>query len=123
AARFVPSRRTQEARRAALPDAATLAANLDKAMAGLPFRPGLFAPFLADVARARELPLLEPESLRGTALGAKVDALLLPTANGWAALAPVSGVRDARALEAALRSSGERDAQLLDLKREADALV
>jgi predicted exporter len=123
AARLVPSRQTQETRRAALPDAATLAANLEKAMAGLPFRPGLFAPFLDDVARARTLPALEPEALRGTALGAKVGSLLIQSAGGWAALVPVAGVRDARALDAAMRSSGERDVRLLDLKREADALV
>lgn len=123
AARLVPSRQTQEARRAALPDATTLASNLASAQAGLPFRPGLFAPFLADVARARDLPALEPEALRSTALGAKVDSLLAPTAKGWAAFAPVSGVRDAGALDAVLRASGERDVQLLDLKREADALV
>ncbi len=49
--------------------------------------------------------------------------MLVRTAGGWAALAPLSGVRDAVALEAALRASGERDVLLLDLKREADALV
>jgi predicted exporter len=123
AARLIPSRQTQAARRAALPDAATLAANLEKAMAGLPFRPGLFAPFLDDVARARAQPALEPEALRGTALGAKVGSLLVQSAGGWAALVPVAGVRDARALDAALRSTGERDVLLLDLKREADSLV
>jgi predicted exporter len=123
AAKLLPSRKTQEARRAALPDEATLAANLEKALAGLPFRPGTFAPFLADVARARAQPFLEAEALRGTALGAKVGSLLVPTAQGWAALVPVAGVRDAAALGAALRNSGERDLVLLDLKREADALV
>lgn len=123
AARLVPSRQMQEARRAALPDAATLAANLDKAMTGLPFRPGLFAPFLQDVEGARAQPPLQPEALRGTALGAKLDSLLVPTGTGWAALAPLSGVRDAPALEAALRAGGEPDVVLLDLKREADALV
>ena len=92
-------------------------------MAGLPFRRDLFAPFLAEVALAREQPLLLPEALSGTAIGAKVASLLMPTANGWAALAPVSGVRDAKALDVALRSSGERNVLLLDLKREADLLV
>lgn len=123
AARLLPSRRTQEARRAALPEAAALAANLEKAMAGLPFRPGLFAPFLQDVERARTQPALEPEALRGTAIGAKISSLLVQTASGWAALAPLSGVRDAPALEAALRAGGEPGVVLLDLKREADALV
>ena len=123
ASRLLPSSLAQEARRAALPDAATLAANLDKATAGLPFRPGLFAPFLQDVERARAQPPLQPEALRGTALGAKLSSLLVQTAGGWAALAPLSGVRDAPALEAALRAGGEPGVVLLDLKSEADALV
>ena len=123
AARFLPSAKKQEERRAALPDAATLASSLDKAMAGLPFRPGVFAPFLADVESARGQPLLTPETLRGSALGARIDSLLFPGAQGWVALAPISGVRDAATLDAALRASGETGALFLDLKREADSLV
>ena len=123
AARFLPSEKKQEERRAALPDAATLAANLDKAMTGLPFRPGAFAPFLADVERARSHPPLTAETLRGIALGARIGSLLFPGASGWVALAPISGMRDAGALAAALRSSGEPGVLLLDLKREADSLV
>lgn len=123
AARFLPSEKKQQERRAALPDAVTLAANLHKAMAGLPFRPGAFAPFLSDVERARNQPLLAPETLGGTALGTRIGSLLFPGASGWVALAPISGVRDAAALAAALRSSGKPDVLLLDLKREADALV
>ena len=123
AARYVPSLQTQAARRAALPEPSALAANLESALAGLPFRPGLFAPFLADVERARQQQPLTPEALRGTAIGAKVGSLLVPSGPGWAALVPISGVGDARALESALRESGEADAQLLDLKKEADALI
>jgi predicted exporter len=122
AARFVPSRKTQETRRAALPDAQTLAANLAQAQAGLPFRPGLFEPFLADVARARQQPLLAPESLQG-ALRARVDSLLVRNGKDWAALVPVAGVRDAATLSAALGKSGETGVLLLDLKHEADSLV
>ena len=123
AARFLPSAKKQKERRAALPDAAMLASNLDKAMAGLPFRPGVFAPFLADVERARGQPLLTPETLRGSALGARVDSLLFPDTQGWVALAPISGVLDASALDTALRASGETGVLFLDLKREADSLV
>ncbi|HTP63306.1 MAG TPA: MMPL family transporter [Burkholderiales bacterium] len=123
AAHILPSARTQEKRRAALPDAATLTANLEKAMAGLPFRPGVFAPFLADVERARSQPPLTPENLRGSAIGARVASLLFADAHGWVALAPISGVRDAGALAAALGASGEPGVLLLDLKREADSLV
>ena len=123
AARFLPSEKKQVERRAALPDAATLAANLDKAMTGLPFRPGAFAPFLADVEKARAQPALTPETLTGTAIGSRIGSLLFSGADGWVALAPLSGVLDAGALGAALRSNGEPGVLLLDLKREADTLV
>jgi predicted exporter len=123
AARILPSEMTQRERRAALPDASTLAANLGRAMAGLPFRPGAFAPFLTDVERARSQPPLTPESLDGTALGTRISSLLFPGGAGWFALAPISGVHDPVALAAALRASGEAGVLLLDLKHEADALV
>lgn len=123
AARLLPSEQKQQERRAALPDAATLAANLERAMAGLPFRPGVFAPFLDDVERARNQPPLTLASFAGTALETRIGSLLFPGAGGWVALAPIAGVRDAAALASALRSSGDASVQLLDLKQEADALV
>jgi len=47
--RYLPSAATQQARQAKLPDAADLQSALQKAMQGLPFRAGVFAPFVADV--------------------------------------------------------------------------
>ena len=123
AARILPSAKTQQERRAALPDARTLAANLERAMVGLPFRPDAFAPFLADVERARNQPSMTPESLDGTALGTRTGSLLFPGAGGWVALVPISSARDPIALAAALRAGGDSGVLLLDLKGEADALV
>ena len=118
--RYLPSRKMQEARRAALPDAATLERNLRAAAARSPFREGTFAPFLRDVARARAGGLLEPEALRGTALGLKVSALLVEEGEGWAALAPLRGVRDAARLGGDAAAAGF---ELLDLKQESNRLV
>ena len=118
--RYLPSRKTQEARRAALPDAATLERNLRAAAARSPFREGTFAPFLRDVARARAGGLLEPEALRGTALGLKLSALLVEDGEGWAALAPLRGVRDAARLAGDATAAGF---ELLDLKLESNRLV
>ena len=123
AARYLPSRRTQEARRAALPDGPTLAARLAHAQRGLPFRDGAFAPFLADVERARHAGSVDAEAWRGTALAARLDALLTTGAQGWVALVPLSAVRNADALRDALRAHGDPDVMQVDLKREADALV
>ena len=125
AARYLPSLKTQALRKAALPDSPALAANLEQAMRGLPFRQDLFAPFLADVEKARHAAPIGPDAWRGTALAQRLERLLAqaPEGKGWIALAPISGVRDGPALDRAIRASSDPDVFLLDLKREADALV
>jgi predicted exporter len=120
ASRYLPSRRTQQARHAALPDQAALARNLAAAVRRSPFREGVFAPFLADVARARGGGLLDAEALAGTALGVKLSALLVRDGEGWAALAPLRGVTDGPRLAAA---AGQAGFELLDLKEESNRLV
>jgi predicted exporter len=123
AARYLPSRKAQAERRAALPEAAVLAARLEQAARGLPFRSGLFAPFLADVERARRAAWLNADLWRGTAIAPRLDTLLTQGARGWVALVPLAGVRDAQALGDALRARAEATVLQVDLKREADALV
>jgi predicted exporter len=123
AARYLPSRKAQAERRAALPDAATLAARLAEAARGLPFRAGLFAPFLADVERARRAAWLDADVWRGTAIAPRLESLLTQGAHGWVALVPLAAVRDAPALAAALRARGDASVLHVDLKAEADALV
>lgn len=124
AARYLPSIRTQERRRAALPDAGTLRAALSKAMRGLPFRPGVFAPFQRDVEAARHGPLLTLDDLRGSGLDLKVQSLLQSRGAQWQALVPLREVRDPerlRALPARLSSAGS--VTFFDLKAESDRLV
>jgi predicted exporter len=123
AARYLPSRSTQAARRAALPDIATLTENLHEATQGLSFRAGVFASFLADVERARSAPWLDAAALQDTALGLRVETLLRPVSGHWEALMPLTGVSNPLALAEAFSANGERDVFLIDLKREADALV
>lgn len=117
-ARYLPSEATQRLRAAALPDPATLQRNLAGALADGSFRDDAFAPFVADVERARTGPLLARADLDGTALALKVDSLLLQQERGWTALVPLVGVADAAAVRKALG-----DTVLLDLKAEADDLV
>jgi predicted exporter len=118
--RYLPSKKTQAGRRAALPDAATLAGNLDAALRDLPFREGLFAPFLDAVERNRSGPPLDADALRDSALSLKVDSLLIRDEEGWVVLAPLRGVRAPEALVNAARATGH---QLLDLKAESNQLV
>jgi predicted exporter len=116
--RYLPSAATQRARQAALPEPAVLEQRLAEATTGLPFRAGLFAPFLADVERARRARPLEAQDLEGTAWGLAVRALLVELDGGWAGLAPLTGVSE----PAALAGLGA-DVTALDLKRESDAMV
>jgi predicted exporter len=117
---YLPSGKTQQSRRVALPDAATLARNLKLALRDSPFREGLFPPFLEAVERARTGPLLTMEGLRGSAFELKVNAMLFAADDGWAALAPVRGVSRPDELAAAARAAGH---ELLDLKMESNNLV
>lgn len=117
---YLPSRRTQESRRAALPEPGVLAGNLKAALRNLPFRDGLFAPFLEDVARARNGPLLEFDDLAGSAFALRVAALLINTEDGWTVLAPLRGVREPQRLADAARQGGY---EFLDFKAESARLV
>jgi len=122
-ARYLPSAATQRARQAALPDAGTLTARLARAAAGLPFRTGLFAPFVADVAEARTARLLTPDDLAGTAWGAALRALLFEQAGRWVGLAPLSGVSDPAALARAVADLADPQVWAFDLKGESEAMI
>jgi len=119
---YLPSLAMQRARQAALPPPQTLRENLQKALQGLPFRPGVFEPFLRDVAAAKEQPLLDRGSLHGTRLALKLDSLLVKRADGWAAMLPLRGVTDPEAIAREIARLPEQHAVLLDLKRESEHL-
>ena len=76
AARYLPSQFRQRERQQRLPAIEELAGAVEAAQRGLPFRAGVFSPFLADIARARTLPPLEPAALRDTAVGSLLEGFL-----------------------------------------------
>jgi predicted exporter len=84
--RYLPSAATQRARQAKLPDRATLEAALHKAMRGLPFRAGVFTPFVDAVEAARKLPPLTPKAFEHSPLGARLEAMLVRQGGGWVGL-------------------------------------
>ncbi len=121
-ARYLPSIATQQARIAALPGDAALAARVEAARAGLPFRATAFAPFLDGVAAARRLPPLTPADLHeAPLLAARLSPLLRQDADGWRALLLPEGIRDL----AALRAAAEAIPGLLvvEIKAETEALL
>jgi predicted exporter len=120
--RFLPSAATQKARQAKLPDAARLQAALQQAMQGLPFRAGVFAPFVADVEAARRLSPLTPEGFEQSPLGARLESMLVRQGDGWVGLGTLSGVNDPAAFGALTDATGGA-VHLLDLKGSTESLV
>ena len=100
-AALIPSAQTQQARRAALPDEATLRASLAQALADSALRAEAFEPFIADVQRARRLDIT-PGYYAGTALGQRLAAQLVDRgpAAGVAALITLTGVAEAGGADA-----------------------
>lgn len=129
AARYLPSQKTQMARREVLPPPAILKRDLEIAVRDTPFRADLFGDFLTDVERARSLSPLTPEQLQpGDVLGLRVAALLSRDeqagADGadYVALIPLHGLRDVAQVQAAF-ATAPTSGQLLDLKTESEQMV
>ncbi|MBL8421573.1 MAG: MMPL family transporter [Dechloromonas sp.] len=125
-ARFLPSRATQKARCASLPEGADLRARLAAAQAGSPLAATRLGGFVDDVASAREQCTLTRESLTGTSLALVVDALLLQRPDGWTALLPLhppSGDRGPEIASAPVRDTlTGSNVLFIDMKGEFDQL-
>lgn len=119
---YLPSIATQRARQAKLPDATALQSALHQAMQGLPFRTGVFAPFVAEVEAARKLPPLTPAKFEKSPLGARLEAMLVRQGGGWVGLGTLSGVENPGAF-AALAANTDGAAHLLDLKASTESLI
>ncbi len=119
---YLPPVAVQRARQARLPDTATLRAALTKALAGLPFQPGLFKPFEQDVARARTLPPLTPSKFERSPLGGLLRAMLIHRDGHWFGVGLMSGVRNPSAV-AKLAAATSGRIHLVDLKTESEHWV
>jgi len=124
---YLPSAATQEERRGSLPSAPQLRDNLRQATAGVGLRTERLQPFLEDVEAARHSPPVTAQDLQGTSLRAGFDALVLRQRDRWNALLPLhaaAGMQtiDTARVAAALRQAQIEEAQVLDLKKESDAL-
>ncbi len=123
ASQFLPSEQRQRQRQAALPDATTLRRALDQAAGGLPFRAGLFEPFLREVEQARSGPLLDRPAFNGTGLQLKLDSLLFQMNGEWIALIPLHGVTDPAALARSFAALNTPNAAFFDLRSEAGNMI
>ena len=123
ASRYLPSRRMQQERQQALPARRELERDLNVAVKGLPFAPGLFVPFLVAVETARSQLSLDRASFRGTALGMKIESLLFEQQGRWIAVAPLRGVADRAQLKEAIAGWGDSAVAYVDLKAESNQLM
>ncbi len=120
---YLPSQETQRQRLAALPPPAVLTTSLTRALEGLPFRTGLFEPFLLDLEQARTGELMDITNLQQSAFSLKVRALLLGNGEKWIGLAPLRGIGSASALADRIAREAAPGVTFLDLKAETGRLV
>jgi predicted exporter len=120
---YLPSRRTQLERRSRLPEQATLMRSLEQALRGLPFAPGVFAPFVAAIASARSQPPLDRTAFNGTAFQARTASLMFEQGGKWAAVVPLRGVGDRRRLTEAAAGWHMPGVTYVDLKEESNRLM
>jgi predicted exporter len=110
--RWLPSERTQRARRGALPETAALRAALAEATAGGPLPAARLEPFVEAVQAARAQPPITLQDLQAQPVRPVIDALLQRRDDGrWVALLPLealdllAGEADSAAEAAALEAS------------------
>jgi predicted exporter len=117
----LPSARSQQMRRASIPERAVLAADVAAATAGTPFRADAFDAFLDAAEAARTAPVLVADDIAGSALGSWLDAHLLQLDDRWVALTSLVGPQPA-ALADLLADAGV-DAGLVDFQEASMSLV
>jgi predicted exporter len=128
---FLPSAATQAKRQASLPSAPTLRSNLDAALAGLPFRPHTFDPFVADVEAARSTSPLTLAALGENALGLRAESLLRHAADtdrdtgadAWYAVIPLRGVANPYAAAAGAAAIGNAQVRWIDLRAQSSEMM
>lgn len=121
--RYLPSEKTQLLRREALPDTAELRSRLDSALSGLPFKKGVFEPFLRDVEDAKSGKLVNLETFQKTGLDIKLRSLLFSMNNRWFAVVPLQAASNGTHLVEALNKIQDDRLFHLDLKEESNAII
>lgn len=128
---LLPSGAAQARRQASLPSGPRLAANLTKALVGLPFRPRTFDPFLAEVEEARGAPAITLGAMAGSALGFKAESLLRHEGNAdraiggdaWYVVIPLRGVTDPSFIAHGAAAMGSAQVRWIDLRAESSEMM
>ena len=126
----LPSVALQQARQAALPDAAQAHERLQQALQGLPVRAERLGAFLTDMQAGKQRPPLVRKDLDGTSAALMVDSMLVPRTSDYLVLMPLRPMVDGPLADnipldlvhAALRAQGLSDAVVIDMLEESSSL-
>jgi predicted exporter len=121
-AHYLPSERTQDARRASLPTDSQLRARLATIGPELSLQTDALAPFIQQLGAAREGAPLTRATLDGTSFALAVDGLLWQEAARWHAILPLRAVSDLSPVRQILAKLAPGQLQVLNIKQETDAL-
>jgi predicted exporter len=120
---YLPSRRTQQERQKRLPERNVVKRNLERALKGLPFAPGLFTSFLDAVETARTQAPVDRKIFERTALGVKMASLMFEQPKNWTTVVPLRGVTDRKRLGEIVADWGLPTVAYVDLKEESNRLM
>jgi predicted exporter len=119
---ILPSKQTQQDRRARIPESAELQTRIEQALVDTPFRSGAFSAFVADVAAAKESPAITSVDFQDSLLASFVASHLYFDGTDWVSLATLHGLNEPDRLSAWLAKTVP-EATLVDLKGASESLV
>lgn len=113
AANYIPSQALQDNRRAFLLSEKQLAQNLNSAQKDLPFKSGLFQPFIQDIENSRKLDNIIIADLKGMPYESAVHSLIMKQSQNYFAIISFSGLTDHQALVETFNNKESSDASSL----------
>lgn len=121
--RYLPSHRLQQQRQQSLPEPHVLRRNVETALQGLPFRRGVFTPFIDAVEAARSQSPADRTLFEGTALGMRMASLLFEQQGSWIGVVPLRAVEDRQRLKQIVTAWNVPHVGYVDLKEESNRLM
>ena len=123
AANVLPSQARQLRRRSLLPPRVSLSERMAEASRDFPFRPGVFQPFIDDVAMSRELQLLDEETLAGSVLETRLNNLLRRDPDGVTGLVTLAGVSNPTDFAALMDAGSGVDVRYVNVNATTNDLI
>ena len=123
AADYLPSVQTQKLRQRSLPEPAIVRRSLSEAQQGLPFKPGLFEPFLQGLSDSQHLTPLDFHAIENTPFATKIRSLLYPFQGQWVGTIFLRDIKNRPAIQEAIKANGLASVHFLNLKAESNQMV